>query len=60
MIEKIKYHPNNWVDGMKVSKDHFKEEALAFIDLIRDSMNIRLNDFNFGLFPNEEPGTGIF
>ncbi len=45
----------NWVDGMKISKEHLVYTEDFFIDAVRDSVNIRLNSFNYGLLP---PYTG--
>lgn len=41
----------NWVDGMKISKEHLSGTEDFFIDSVRDSVNIRLNSYNYGLLP---------
>ena len=41
----------NWVDGMKISKEHLSLTEDFFIDAIRDSINIRLTGYNYGLLP---------
>jgi len=41
----------NWVDGMKISKEHLSGTEDYFIDSIRDSVNIRLTGYNYGLLP---------
>ena len=39
----------NWIDGMKLNKDHFTGLDNWILDSIRDSASIQLNDFNYGL-----------
>ncbi len=51
MIPEIKYLPVNWVDGMKISKDHFLQNEAAHIDQIRDLTSTCLTDFNYGILP---------
>ena len=41
----------NWVDGMKISRHHLQGTEDYFIDSIRDSVNIRLTGYNYGLLP---------
>jgi len=41
----------NWVDGMKISKEHLSLTEDYFIDTIRDSINIRLTGNNYGIMP---------
>ncbi len=41
----------NWVDGMKISKNHLTQTEDYFIDIVRDSTNMRLTNNNFGLLP---------
>ena len=49
MLKLIKYYPINWVDGMKLNKDHFAMSESAMLDAIRDVNNQRVNSYNFGL-----------
>ncbi len=51
MLFPIKKTLVNWVDGMKISKNHLIQTEDYFIDVIRDATNMRLTDFNFGLLP---------
>ncbi|MCD8193718.1 MAG: type VI secretion system baseplate subunit TssK [Tannerellaceae bacterium] len=51
MLFPVKKKLVNWVDGMKISKDHLVQMEDHFIDAIRDSVNIHLNSYNFGLLP---------
>jgi len=41
----------NWVDGMKISKNHLQQTEDYFIDVIRDATNMRLTNYNFGILP---------
>lgn len=41
----------NWVDGMKISKNHLAQTEDYFIDIVRDTNSIRLTNYNFGMLP---------
>lgn len=41
----------NWVDGMKTGKEHLQQTEDYFIDSIRDTVNIQLTNYNFGMLP---------
>ena len=56
MIFPITNFPVNWVDGMKISKDHFIDSDKHFTDLIRDYASVYVTDKNFGLLP---PPVGV-
>ena len=49
MAENIKHFPVNWVEGMKINKNHFIEFQDNVEDLIRDVRNLEINDLNYGL-----------
>ena len=51
MLFPIKKQIVNWVDGMKISKEHLSLTEDFFIDSIRDSVNIRLTGYNYGILP---------
>jgi hypothetical protein len=51
MILPIKYKAVNWIDGMKISSDHFVQTDNFIQDQIRDSNSLTLNNTNFGLLP---------
>jgi hypothetical protein len=51
MPAKLKYPCVNWVNGMKIKKDHFIQQENAFEDRIRDIAGCILNSFSFGLLP---------
>ena len=54
MIQPIKHYAVNWIDGMKISKDHLVQQEDFMIDSIRDSNSIHINSYNFGLLPITE------
>ena len=49
MAENIKNFPVNWIEGMKINKNHFIELQDNFEDTIRDSRNLVINEMNYGL-----------
>lgn len=51
MIEPIKHYAVNWVDGMKISKEHLIQQENFIIDSIRDTNSVKINAFNYGLLP---------
>ena len=51
MIEPIKHYAVNWVDGMKISREHFLQQENYIIDSIRDANSLPVNPFNYGLLP---------
>jgi predicted component of type VI protein secretion system len=56
MLPEIKYLPVCWIDGMKISQAHFNQLENSIVDRIRDSMAVRLTDFNYGLL-SPKPGS---
>jgi hypothetical protein len=48
-LKPISYYPVNWIDGMKISKQHFIQTENALQDHFRDSMAINVNNYNYGL-----------
>jgi hypothetical protein len=47
----LKYSNVNWINGMKIRKDHFIQQENALEDRIKDAAACFLNDFNYGLLP---------
>lgn len=60
MIFKLEHYPVNWIDGMKISKQHFIESNDYISDLVRDSNSIQLTSLNFGLLPAPKNGSRNF
>ena len=46
-----KQHMVNWVDGMKIQKQHFVDEQKAFSQHLMQGISTGLNAMNFGLLP---------
>ena len=55
MISPLKHKPVNWVDGMKLSSDHFVATDQFNQDFVRDASSVFISNFNYGLLP---PFTG--
>jgi hypothetical protein len=59
MPAKKKYLQVNWVDGMKINKNHFISQEHSIEDQIIDARQAAINHFNYGLLPlsenNENP-----
>ncbi len=49
MLPEKRSNAINWIDGMKLNKDHFTSLDNWVLDSIRDNASIQLNDFNYGL-----------
>lgn len=57
MLIKLKYYFTNWIDGMKISRQHFINSENALIDELRDSRASSGAVYNYGLLgpePNEK------
>lgn len=54
-------HPNvNWVNGMKIRKEHFIQQDNANEDKLKDIFACFLNRFNYGLLPSWDEGSGSY
>jgi len=51
MIKPLKYKPINWVNGMKLSSNHFTINDLYIQDFVRDAVSLNLHNSNYGLLP---------
>ncbi len=49
MAENIKHFPVNWIEGMKINKNHFIELQDNIEDLVRDARNMSVNEMDYGL-----------
>ena len=45
----IEHFSVNWIDGMKISKDHFIDTNKYIVDLLRNNQSTYINSFNYGL-----------
>lgn len=48
-LKPLSHHPVNWIDGMKISKQHFMQTENALQDHFRDAVAININNHNYGL-----------
>lgn len=51
MIKPLKYKSINWINGMKLSSDHFTLNDLYLQDFVRDAVSLNINNSNYGLLP---------
>jgi len=49
MLPKLQFHLTNWVDGMKITRQHFVDSENALVDQIRDAHAASINAFSYGL-----------
>jgi len=49
MLPEKRNHAINWIDGMKLNKDHFVGLDNWIIDGLRDNACMQMTDFNYGL-----------
>ena len=55
MLPKLQYHLTNWIDGMKINRQHFSNSESAVLDLVRDLSAIVVSASAYGLL-SPEPG----
>ncbi|WP_235604508.1 hypothetical protein [Flavobacterium covae] len=51
MIEKLNYFPVNWIDGMKINKNHFNSIQNFINDSIKDTVGLHTSLISYGLLP---------
>lgn len=51
MIEKLSHFPVNWIDGMKINKNHFTDVQNFVSDSVRDAVGVHTSSINYGLLP---------
>ena len=49
MLPKLQYNLTNWIDGMKINRQHFVDSENAILDILRDINASMLHSFNYGL-----------
>jgi len=57
-MSKLIYYPVNWVDGMKINKNHFIETENAIFNKLYNTMGANLNHLKYGLLPTESNKSG--
>ena len=54
MQPNIKLLPTNWMDGMKINRQHFIDSENALFAAIHDGIATQINNYNYGLLTNGE------
>jgi hypothetical protein len=60
MRDNIKYFPVNWVDGMKINKDHFIEQDNAWRAVLQDLSAVHVSPLRYGILPVSVSGDAAF
>ena len=48
-LKPIEHYPVNWIDGMKISRQHFMQNESALQDHFRDAVALGIHSHNYGL-----------
>jgi len=62
MLPEKKHHAVNWIDGMKLNKDHFINSDRWVNDLFKDALSLIMTDYSYGLtepLPGEDTALDI-
>lgn len=51
MIKPLKHKSINWVNGMKLSSNHFTANDLYLQDFVRDAISLNIHNANYGFLP---------
>lgn len=60
MRDNLRHFHVNWIDGMKINKDHFIAENNALIDAINDIATLNLSSVRYGVLPPSASGEVTF
>lgn len=60
MRDRLKHYFVNWVDGMKINKSHFIDQANAFKDALHDTAALHLSPHRYGILPPSVAGENPF
>lgn len=60
MRDKTKYLPVNWMDGMKINKDHFIAQDNAWKDALHDASSLAVSPLKYGILPPAADGAETF
>lgn len=53
MYDQLKYFPVNWIDGMKINKDHFIAQDNAISNMLHVAAAVNLSPVRYGVLPGE-------
>lgn len=56
MRSQRKYYSVNWMDGMKINKDHFIAQDHAMLDALGDTASLGLSAIRYGVLPSSAAG----
>ena len=60
MRDQQKHFPVNWIDGMKINKNHFIEQDNAWMDALQGIASQQLSPLRFGIIPASVAGEETF
>jgi hypothetical protein len=60
MRSQRKYFSVNWMDGMKINKDHFIAQDNAMQDALSDALSLGLSPIRYGVLPASAAGENTF
>lgn len=60
MRDRIKYLPVNWINGMKINKNHFIAQDDAWRDALNDVASVNISHLRFGVLPSSSAGEENF
>ena len=60
MRDQLKYFPVNWIDGMKITRNHFVEQDNAFRNALHDAASFGLSPYRHGVLPPSAQAENTF
>lgn len=60
MRDNIKHYPVNWINGMKINKDHFIAQDDGWKDALNDTAALNLSPIRYGVLPPSASGEDTF
>ena len=60
MRDNIKHFPVNWIDGMKINKDHFIDQDNAWQSMLQDLSSLHVSPIRYGVLPASVSGDTTF
>src|SRR5688500_6006072 len=60
MRDNLTHFPVNWINGMKINKDHFIAQDDAWKDAINDIAALNLSPIRYGVLPPSVSGDNTF
>lgn len=60
MKDQLKYFSVNWIDGMKINKNHFIAQDNAWNNALADNASLNISPIRFGVLPSSVAGENNF